>query len=116
MNKTFIKGELQLEKDLCERLNTLLSIEDFDENPELLDELGFETDSCVYKNSIEVDGYYLDIYVYTGQMNAWVDFSVTDIYGVCHEAQPSFEELTGVYTLDTEKFIADLYISAKNHL
>lgn len=99
MQKQIIKGEMEIERDLAERINKLLEIDDFEESQEELRTLGFAEDSTIFQNSVRVNGYIMEIGVYTGQTNAWVEFNVTMLDGRVYEGEPSFEHIDGDYLM-----------------
>lgn len=110
MIKNKIKGELFINKAITKRIDRLLSIDDFEEEIELFKELDYEMDSCAFRDSIQVDGYYMEVYVFTGQTNAWIDFIVRTPQGDVYSSEPMFDSICGEYYLNFEGTQVELNI------
>lgn len=110
MVKNKIKGEIFINRSITKRLDALLSIDDFEEEQDLLEELDYDTDSCAFRDSINIDGFYLEIYVFTGQCNAWIDFIVRTPNGNVYSSEPIFDSICGKYYLYFEDSEAELTI------
>lgn len=102
MIKNKIKGELFINRSIVQRLDKLLSIDDFEEEQELFEELDYDMDSCAFRDSIQIDGYYMEVYVFTGQTNAWIDFIVRTPEGDVYSSEPIFDSICGEYYLNLE--------------
>lgn len=108
--KKKINVDIKVEKNIAERINRLLEIEDFKEDETILEKLEFDVYSTVYSTvyskSLLVDYYDIQLKVCTGQTNAWIDFIVTEEEEESPvECEPSFEPLEGKYIAELNRHI-----------
>lgn len=113
MIKINVKGDLAIDKATSDKLNNLLSIEDFEEAMNELDSLGYEVDSCAFNKNVFVEGYTLNLCVFTGQTNAWTEFVVTNPEGETYTSEPIFEPICGEYFIELENATAKLNVYNK---
>lgn len=110
MVKKKIQGELFINKAISKRLDKLLSINDFEEEMELFKSLDYSMDSCAFRDSVKVDEHYMEVYVFTGQTNAWIDFIVRTPEGDVYSSEPIFDSICGKYYLTFEDTEVELNI------
>lgn len=102
MNGKEFKAELKISKDVANRINRLLDIDDFEENQEILEELGFKEDSIAFSRIVPVKDFKLELCVYTGQTNAWIELIVINPQNDVSDSEPIFGEIEGVYEADMD--------------
>lgn len=102
MNKECKKIDMKVNRKIADRINQLMSIDDFDENPELLEKLGFEVDGIAFRQSVVVDDITIELSVYTGQTNAWIEVVAIDANNNVGEGDPIFDVIEGEYYVDTD--------------
>lgn len=99
MKNNIIK--MGIERELAERINSLMAIGNFEEDIEAFNELNFDMDSCIFRKRVAIDDKHLaELSVYTGQNNAWIECEV--IYPnnvVLDMSEPVFDNIEGEYTL-----------------
>lgn len=100
MDNEYKNVEMKISRDIANRINELMSIEDFEENPELLKDLGFDVDSLVFRKSVTVDSNTIELSVYTGQTNAWIEVVSIDADNNVGEGDPIFDIIEGEYYTD----------------
>lgn len=107
--------KMGIKRDLAERLNSLVAIDDFEEDVESFKKLGFDVDSCVFSKRTPIDNkHFAELSVYTGQTNAWIECEVIYPNNVIEDfAEPIFDNIEGQYSLVVNgdiEYTLDVYI------
>lgn len=115
MNK--IIETIQIDKELADRINAFLEIDDFEENEALFEALfealGLEDNDIVFQEKVVKDGYTMLLTVNKGTINGWIDFSIKrHSDNKWFQVEPIFEDILGEYSIEVDNIEVSLNVVA----
>lgn len=111
MNK--ITETIQIDKELADRINAFLEIDDFEENEALFEALGLEDNDIVFQEKVVKDEYTMLLTVNKGTTNGWIDFSIKrHSDNKWFEVEPIFEDILGEYSIEVDNIEVSLNVVA----
>lgn len=108
-----ITTTLKLDKEIAERIDAFLGIDNFEENEALLETLGLEENDIVFQEKIIKDGYTILLTVNKGSNNGWIDFAIKrHSDNKWFQVEPIFEDILGQYSIEVDNVEVSLNVVA----